>query len=149
MAAVEGEGGMAAVLNLPVDRLEKMVEDLQTEGTIVLANFNTPTQIVISGEKKLVNKLAARIKAEGEGRVIPLEVEGAFHSPLMKPAAENFRADLSETSFSTLKTPIISNVTAETVLSSDQLPLLLEQRFTRRSADGALKSWPHSDVIYF
>ncbi|NLW56691.1 MAG: ACP S-malonyltransferase [Firmicutes bacterium] len=128
MAAVQVEGGMAAVLNLPVDRLEKMVQDLQTEGTIVLANYNTPTQIVISGEKKLVNQLVEKIKEEGEGRVVPLEVEGAFHSPIMKPAAENFRLDLKKTSFSALKTPIISNVTAEAVLSSDQLPLLLEKQ---------------------
>ncbi len=128
MAAVQVEGGMAAVLNLPADRLEKLVQELQTEGTIVLANFNTPTQIVISGEKKLVHKLTERIKAEGEGRVIPLEVEGAFHSPLMKPAAENFRQDLAKTSFAALKVPIISNVTAEAVLSSDQLPLLLEKQ---------------------
>lgn len=128
MAAVQVNGGMAAVLNLPADKLEEMVQDLQTEGIIVLANFNTPTQIVVSGEKKLVTRLTAKIKREGQGRAIPLEVEGAFHSPIMKPAAEKFRQDLTKTSFSALKTPIISNVTAEVVLSSDQIPLLLEKQ---------------------
>ena len=128
MAAVSVNGGMAAILNLPLTDLAGMVEDLQVEGIIELANFNSPVQTVVSGEKELVTKLTARIKQSGRGKVIPLEVQGAFHSSMMKPAAEKFREDLKRTSFLPINTPIISNVTAEEVLSSDQLPLLLEKQ---------------------
>ncbi|NLM37820.1 MAG: ACP S-malonyltransferase [Firmicutes bacterium] len=128
MAAVPVEGGMAAVINYPFAKLEALVKELAAEGIIALANFNSPTQIVVSGEKRLVEALVARIAEEKGGRAIPLAVQGAFHSRLMKPAAERFRMDLAGTTFRPLQTPLISNVTAEEVTAAADLPSLLEKQ---------------------
>ncbi len=128
MAAVSVNGGMAAILNIPVTQLEGMIKELQSDGIIELANYNSPAQIVVSGEKKLVDSLVIQINQTGKGKAIPLEVQGAFHSSLMKPAAKEFRMDLKRTSFLPIEIPIISNVTAEEVLSPEMLPELLEKQ---------------------
>jgi [acyl-carrier-protein] S-malonyltransferase len=128
MASVAANGGMAAILNIPCAELEEMIKELQPDGIIELANYNSPAQIVVSGEKELVDSLVVRINQGGKGRAIPLEVQGAFHSSLMKPAAKEFRNELKRTSFLPIKIPIISNVTAEEVLSSEMLPELLEKQ---------------------
>lgn len=128
MAEVPTPGQMVAVLNYPLTELKAIVEELATEGVIEFANFNSPSQIVVSGESRLVAKLVARIQEDKTGKAIPLAVQGAFHSSLMRPAACRFRADLERTSFLPLKTPLFSNVTAETVVSSVDLPSLLEQQ---------------------
>ncbi|HHW11683.1 MAG TPA: ACP S-malonyltransferase [Firmicutes bacterium] len=128
MAAVPVDGAMAAVVNYPFAQLEAMVKELAADGIIELANFNSPTQIVVSGEKQLVEALVARITEEKVGRAIPLAVQGAFHSRIMEPAAKRFHDDLARTNFLPLKTPLISNVTAEEVTSPDELPSLLEKQ---------------------
>ncbi|HHT49463.1 MAG TPA: ACP S-malonyltransferase [Firmicutes bacterium] len=128
MAAIPVPGAMAAILNYPRAELEALIDELATEGVIELANYNSPAQIVVSGERHLVEKLVTRIKESKTGKAIPLAVEGAFHSRLMRPAAQRFRADLERTSFSSPTTPILANVTAETVTLAAQLPQLLEQQ---------------------
>jgi len=128
MAEVPVAGQMVAVLNCPLTELEALVEELATEGVIELANFNSPVQIVVSGESRLVEKLVARIQKGKTGKAIPLAVQGAFHSSLMRPAARRFRVDLDRTRFLPLKTPLFSNVTAKPVVSAEELPSLLEQQ---------------------
>ncbi|HEY8391844.1 MAG TPA: ACP S-malonyltransferase [Capillibacterium sp.] len=128
MAEVAASGGMVAVLNYPLAELKTIVGELAREGVIELANFNSPAQVVVSGENRLLAKLAARLQEEKTGKVIPLAVQGAFHSSLMRPAASRFRTDLERTSFSPLKTPLFSNVTAEPVVSAAELPSLLEKQ---------------------
>ena len=112
MAAVPVPGGMAAIVNYPFDQLEALVNELAADGVIALANFNSPSQIVVSGEIRLVEELVARVKESKVGKAIPLAVQGAFHSRIMEPAAQRFREDLARTKFLPLKTPLISNVTA-------------------------------------
>ena len=128
MAAVSVQGGMAAIINCPPAHLEKMLNELATEGVIEPANLNSPSQIVVSGELPLVEKLVAKVKEEGVGKAIPLAVQGAFHSSLMVPAARRFRADLEETSFSPPTTPLIANVTGEEVTSAGDFQRLLEEQ---------------------
>ena len=128
MAEVPVPGQMVAVLNYPLAELEALVEELSTEGVIELANFNSPVQTVVSGESQLVAELVARIQEGKTGKAIPLAVQGAFHSSLMQPAARRFRADLDRTRFLPLTTPLFSNVTAEAVVSTAELPSLLEQQ---------------------
>ncbi len=128
MAAVPVPGGMAAIVNYPPAQLEALVKELAAGGVIELANFNSPSQIVVSGEVRLVKELVARITEGKVGKAIPLAVQGAFHSRIMKPAAEHFRNDLAQTKFLPLQTPLISNVTAQAVTAADALPSLLEKQ---------------------
>lgn len=128
MSFVPGEGGMVAVLNLPIADLQEEVEKLKAEGVLELANHNSPAQIVVSGEKSLVRKLADTINESKKGKAIMLAVSGAFHSPLMLPAAKQLRVELDKTAFHPLSVPLVANVTAEPVLSAEELPSLLEKQ---------------------
>ncbi|HHU83157.1 MAG TPA: ACP S-malonyltransferase [Firmicutes bacterium] len=133
MAAVPGEGGMAAVLNVSPERLEEILAKYKREGLIEAANFNSPSQIVVSGEKKLVMRLAEEINSsntskEKTGKAILLEVSGAFHSGMMKPAAEEFGKILAGFNFSTPVVPLVTNVTAKAVTAAGEIPGLLEKQ---------------------
>ena len=128
MASVPGEGAMAAVLNIPADRLEEHLKKYQKEGLIEPANFNSPAQIVVSGEKRLVRPLVAEINNEKTGKAILLEVSGAFHSGMMRPAAADFRKALTGFNFAAPAVPLVANVTASPVTAAGEFPDLLERQ---------------------
>ena len=109
MAAASG-GGMAAVIGLSAEELEKV---LQEEGLskVDIANYNTPTQIVIAGQSDDVKSAIQRL-SDRKIRVVPLAVSAPFHSRYMKPAADQFSTFLDQFTFNELKTPVVSNVTA-------------------------------------
>jgi [acyl-carrier-protein] S-malonyltransferase len=92
-AAERSPGTMAAVLGLDADAVESACAEASSAGVVCVANRNCPGQVVISGEAEAVAKAGELCKAKGAKRVIPLRVSGAFHSPLMQPAAERFRVD--------------------------------------------------------
>ena len=128
MASVPGEGAMAAVLNISPQRLAELLEKYQKEGLIEPANFNSPSQVVVSGEKRLVQQLAEEINTEKLGKAILLEVSGAFHSGMMRPAAAEFRKVLAGFSFSMPVVPLVANVTAGPVTTAGEFPGLLERQ---------------------
>ncbi|NLY89250.1 MAG: ACP S-malonyltransferase [Firmicutes bacterium] len=132
MAAVPGEGGMAAVLNIAPGRLEELLTKYKREGLIEPANFNSPSQIVVSGEKRLVLQLAEEINTststEKTGKAILLEVSGAFHSGMMRPAAEELGKILAGFNFSSPAVPLVANVTAEAVTAAGDFPGLLTKQ---------------------
>lgn len=101
---------MAAVLALP----DRTIEDIcsATEGTVVAANYNCPGQVVISGETEAVQKAGESLKEAGAKRVLPLQVGGAFHSPLMEPARAELARMIEKTAFHTPVCPIYQNVDA-------------------------------------
>lgn len=103
-------GGMAAVLGLKEEVVEEI---LRRNGfnSIEIANYNTPTQIVLSGPKADVEKAASLFETEG-AMYIPLNVSGAFHSRYMEDAKNSFEEYLDEFEFSELSIPVISNVHA-------------------------------------
>ena len=104
-------GAMAAVIGLSRKELEELIAPLAKKGILVLANHNSPEQIVVTGETDLVSDLCKEAKAGG-ARAIPLKVSGAYHSPLMDEASRRFSEILGEVSFCKPKIPIYSNVTA-------------------------------------
>lgn len=111
--AGKSEGGMAAVIGLTNEDIQEVCEKVRQEGHIItLANDNCPGQVVISGEKVAIEKASPLLKEKGARRVMPLNVSGAFHSPLMQEAADQLAAELSGFDFSEPTTPIISNVSA-------------------------------------
>ncbi len=102
-------GGMSAVLGLDAKRVRETLQESRLRG-VSLANFNSPTQIVISGELEEVQAAGAAMLAAGAKRVVPLNVSGAWHSPLMEPAVERLAAAVEAGRFRLPKIDVISNV---------------------------------------
>lgn len=128
-AGEERQGTMAAVLGLPDEALEEALARV-TAGVCVPANFNSSGQIVISGDLAGVEEGMERLREAGAKRVLPLNVSGAFHSPLMKPAADGLRRKLESVTFSDPAYPVISNVTALPVTRGDEARDLLVAQLT-------------------
>lgn len=105
---------MAAVIAMPLDDINKLVEAIHTnESPLYIANYNSPTQIVVAGSKEAITTLKKEAKSLGYRKVIPLKVEGPFHTPIMEGVTEAFSEVLSTTEFKELNIPVISNVTVE------------------------------------
>ena len=111
-------GTMAAVIGMDRDQLEAL---LQEEPRVVIANENTPSQLVISGDREALQRLLPRIKEAGARRVVPLQVSAAFHSPLMEEAALEYAAFLDTLPFRSPRYPIIVNPTGEMLDDPDRL----------------------------
>ncbi|MCE2768091.1 MAG: ACP S-malonyltransferase [Fimbriimonadaceae bacterium] len=114
MAAAKS-GGMAAVLGLDIPAIEEALK--QVEGTVVVANDNCPGQVVISGDATAVIEAVPVLQSAGAKRVLPLNVSGAFHSPLMQDAADEFALSLAQVEFSAGR--VVSNVTASEVTDAN------------------------------
>ncbi len=105
-------GTMAAVIGLNKEKIADVLKTV-TSGIVVSANENTPEQTVISGEVAAVNEACEKLKAAGAKRAMILPVSGAFHSPLMQSAADEFKDVLDSLTFSAPVCPVIANVTAK------------------------------------
>ncbi|MBI5023426.1 MAG: ACP S-malonyltransferase [Candidatus Omnitrophica bacterium] len=108
-AAKLKKGAMAAVIGFDKDKLIEICRQTGAEA----ANFNSPDQIVITGEAEKVAEASEAVQAAGAKRVIPLDVSGAFHSSLMRPAVAKFEAELEKAALKTPRFPILSNVDAK------------------------------------
>ena len=108
-------GPMAAVIALPDETIEATCAEVSAEGNgvVVPANYNCPGQLVISGNVDAVNAACEKLKAAGAKRALVLPVGGAFHSPLMQPAAEELQKAIEEVDFLTPRCPIYQNVDAQ------------------------------------
>lgn len=111
-------GTMAAILSLPDDRVREIVSRLDG---IVAANFNCPGQVVISGSTDDIETACRVFKTEGARRAIKLTVGGAFHSPLMAPAADRLEKAILATNFRKPKCPVYQNVCASPVTNPEQI----------------------------
>jgi len=124
-------GTMAAVIGLEDDALEAVCREASGDGGVcVPANFNSPGQIVISGDVPAVERAMELAKEAGAKRALPLNVSGAFHSPLMEVAESGLRDHLEGVTFSPPRFPVVSNVTAEPVSEVDEARLLLVAQLT-------------------
>jgi [acyl-carrier-protein] S-malonyltransferase len=124
-------GAMAAILGLDDATAEAVCSEASSSSRVVVpANFNAPGQIVISGDVAAVERAGELAREAGAKRVIPLNVSGAFHSPLMQVAEDGLRAQLSTVSFRDPEFPVVSNVTAQEVASGDTARDLLVQQLT-------------------
>ncbi len=109
MSRVQG-GGMVAVLGMPAERVSELLFNFAFD-EIDLANYNSPTQTVVSGPQDEINDIVPLLKEAGAS-VFPLKVSGAFHSRMMAPAQQEFAAFLRTVEFAPLKIPVISNCLA-------------------------------------
>ena len=104
-------GTMAAIINLPDDTIEKVCSEI--EGVVVPVNYNSPGQVVISGEVSAVDEACVKLKEAGAKRALKLPVGGAYHSPLMEPARIELSAAIEKAEFKTPRCPIYQNVDAK------------------------------------
>jgi [acyl-carrier-protein] S-malonyltransferase len=114
-AADKARGGMAAVLGLDAERVREIVDATRerVRARLQLANFNSPTQIVVSGDLYAVEAASEVMLAAGAKRVVPLNVSGAWHSELMATAVAPFRAAVEKATFRAPAFDVISNVDAQ------------------------------------
>ena len=146
-AACEANPGtMAAVLGLPDEQVDEICKN-HKDGVVVAANFNCPGQIVISGEEEAIDAICPVFKEAGARRALRLPVGGAFHSPLMAPAAEALAEAINKTEFRNPFCPIYQNVTAKPSMKSEEIrenllkqltaPVRWTQSVQNMIADGA------------
>jgi len=128
-ACDEKPSAMAAIVGLPNETVEALCQEV-SEGIVVPANYNSPGQLVVSGDIAAVEALIQKAKAAGARLAKKLEVNGAFHSPLMASAREKLAAAIANTPFRTPKYPIYPNVTAQPTTDPALLQELLTQQLT-------------------
>jgi len=126
-AGEKSKGAMAAILGMPKDKIISILLEVKN-GVVVSANENSPEQLVISGDFAAVESACEMLKAGGAKRAITLPVSGAFHSPLMKPAADEFSVYLQDKKFADAKFPLITNVRAKSETSGETLKALLVEQ---------------------
>jgi len=129
-AGETNKGTMAAVVGLDAKILEQVCNDARHVGIVECANFNSPGQIVISGNVDAVKKAMTLAKERGAKLVKELVVSGAFHSPLMQPAKDGLKNALTNTKFADAQIPVYANVTAKPVTNGNEIRSLLEQQIT-------------------
>lgn len=119
-------GRMAAVIGLPTGKVEEICA--ATPGTVIPANYNCDGQVVISGEAEAVEKACEALKAAGARRALPLQVGGAFHSPLMEAARAELAKAIARTEVRTPRCPIYQNVSAR----AETDPLIIKDNLLRQ-----------------
>jgi [acyl-carrier-protein] S-malonyltransferase len=120
-AGEKSPGTMAAIIGLNSDEVGSICRALEHEGIINPANYNAPTQTVITGETPLIRKAMDIATKRGARRAIELKVSGAFHSKLMEHAFVPFRKVLLKQEFSEPAIPIVMNVTGEIAHNEDDI----------------------------
>lgn len=138
-------GTMAAILGLDFQTIEEICE--KTEGVVVPANYNSPGQLVISGEMEAVQRACDAMKEAGAKRALVLPVGGAFHSPLMEPAAKRLAEAIGRTYFHEPFCPVYQNVDAQPTMDPEKIrenllkqltsPVRWAQTVQNMIADGA------------
>ncbi|MDH7481335.1 MAG: ACP S-malonyltransferase [Armatimonadota bacterium] len=127
-AGLKQPGTMAAIIGLDADEVVGVCSRASSAGIIDVANYNSPGQIVISGETKAVELALEYAQVAGARKVVPLNVSGAFHSRLMSPAAKALAEELKKTALKDARVPIIANFTADYVQKSDEIRDTLAQQ---------------------
>lgn len=117
-------GGMLAVKDVAIDRIERLIEECQ-EGVLVAANFNAPTQLVVSGDDLALDALVSRLAGEG-GSCVRLNVQGAWHSPLVAAAATAFQEHVDQVTFHSPKCKFLMGATAQEVADPEAIRELLK-----------------------
>jgi len=124
-AVPAGEGAMAALLGVDVEKVEAVCREASERGVCSPANLNSPSQVVIAGHKSAVEYAVTLAKQRGARRAVMLAVSAPFHCALMQPAAERLQPVLGDTAFADLNVPLITNVDAAIITSGEQARVAL------------------------
>ena len=127
-AVPEGTGLMAAILGMEREDVEKTCHEAAKNGIVAPANYNSPGQIVIAGEKKAVEKAMELAKGAGAKKVIPLAVSVPSHCSMMRQAGQRLAQDLEKVDISDLRMPVVNNADAKFLrMASELRPSLVRQ----------------------
>jgi len=132
-AVAVGEGAMIALIGADIETAEAVAKDAMAAGGVcVVANDNAPGQVVLSGSKDAMDRVAEIAKAKGVKRAIPLSVSAPFHCPLMQPAADAMAEALAKVTIRPLAAPVLANVTAAETAEPEMVRRLLVEQVTGR-----------------
>ena len=120
-AVPAGSGMVAAVLGMTIDQVQEACDEARAVGVVSAANFNSPGQIVIAGERAAVEHANELLKKKGCRRIMPLPVSVPVHTPLMAPAADRLSADLAAVLLSDLRVPLINNAEAQPLQHAEDI----------------------------
>jgi [acyl-carrier-protein] S-malonyltransferase len=120
-AVPSGSGLVAAILGLASDAVRDACREASSVGVVAAANFNSPGQVVIAGEKAAVERAIEAAKARGAKRAILLPVSVPVHTPLMKSAADRLARDVEATAWSDLTAPLINNAEAKALRTAAEV----------------------------
>ncbi|HEY4274566.1 MAG TPA: ACP S-malonyltransferase [Rhizomicrobium sp.] len=128
-----GEGAMIALIGADIETAEVVAKDASAAGGVcVVANDNAPGQVVLSGSKDAMDRVAEIAKTKGVKRAIPLAVSAPFHCPLMQPAADAMAEALGKVAIRPLSVPVLANVTAAEANDPESVRRLLVEQVTGR-----------------
>ncbi len=129
-ATPAGVGSMLAIIGLEKDEISEMCEKIKDIGIVEIANHNSPTQIVVSGEIKALEKLSVMAKEKGARMAIPLKVSAPFHSTFMETAKENLAKYLEKIRIDNPKIPVSCNVSADYIYHKEEVRSALINQMT-------------------
>ncbi|MBZ2175832.1 ACP S-malonyltransferase [Schnuerera sp. xch1] len=127
----QGKGGMAAILGLSRDKVLEAIKGLTNHNIVEVANYNSPGQIVISGEKEGVELTCNRALELGAKKAVMLPVSAPFHSSLLRPAGEKLKEELEKVALFDLKKNLVSNVDAKPVVKKEEIKEELVNQVSR------------------
>lgn len=117
---------MIAVMKMPLDEIKEVITEVNAEEELLyLANLNSSTQVTVAGTKEATTQFKQLAKERGYKRVMPLRVEGPFHTPYMAPVCEPFQKALDQTPFGEMGVPVISNTTVTSHTAEEIKSLLV------------------------
>jgi [acyl-carrier-protein] S-malonyltransferase len=128
-----GQGGMAAIIGLDDDSINRICAEVSAagEGEVAAVNFNSPGQVVIAGHAAAVERASAELKAGGAKRALPLPVSAPFHTALMRPAGERLQEALASVTMHAPAIPVVHNVHAQPESDPERIrALLVEQIYS-------------------
>ncbi len=125
-----GQGAMVALLGVGLDVAEKVAAEAAQGDVCQVANDNEPTQVVLSGAKAAIDRVAEVGKAHGVRRAVPLPVSAPFHCALMQPAADAMAEALAKVTINKPAVPVVANVVARAVDDPDEIRRLLVEQVT-------------------
>lgn len=127
-AVAPGTGLVAALLGLSADAVKDVCREAGSVGVVQAANFNSPGQVVIAGEKAAVERAIEIARTKGCKKAVPLPVSVPVHTPLMQQAADRLAQDLAAIRWSDLQMPLINNAEARTITKAEEIqPSLVRQ----------------------
>ena len=113
------KGKMAAVLNAPEGSIEKALKEASSEGYIDVANYNSPVQVVLTGDDKAIDKAGELLTQAGARRFVPLAVSGAFHSKYLNEASAEFGQFVKDLDITSASVPVVTNVDASATIAAE------------------------------
>lgn len=121
------KGTMHAIVGLSIGAVSKLVDEVQRDGAVSIANHNTKDQVVITGAPDQVKRVSSLAAMQG-ARAVPLRVSGAWHSELVKGAESEFRDFLNTVSFNRPERSIVHNITADIATNTDEIRSIMAKQ---------------------